>query len=198
MVDPQLLKQKLWASLDAHDASRLASVVLLPPISPRKGPEPAPRGNADSLIVRNVDYGGLLAALIDAHAAAEAGYATKCYQAQSLVHSNVNRILSSSEGNWLIPTVIAVCKQTHKTAVAADNEDAMKGNRNAKLQNAVQLLQDSFSKTFNDRTEYNVSLCICFKFQYTYFSHMPFLSSVARCSVRHGWIKESGCISHCQ
>lgn len=43
-------------------------------------------------------------------------------------------------------------------ALAADKENSKGGRQNmAKLQNAVQLLQDSYSKTFNDRTEYQVS-----------------------------------------
>jgi hypothetical protein len=80
-----------------------------------------------------------------------------CYQAQAKVHSNMNRLLSSSEGSWMIPALIVVCQNTHKTALAADKDNVNAKQQNAKLQNAVQLLQDSYSKTFNDRTEYQVS-----------------------------------------
>lgn len=82
----------------------------------------------------------------------------QCYQAQASVHSTFNRLFSSSEGNWLIPALLVVCKYTHKTALAADKENVKGRNKDAKLQNAVQLLQDSYSKTFNDRTEYQVSV----------------------------------------
>jgi division protein CdvB (Snf7/Vps24/ESCRT-III family) len=53
--------------------------------------------------------------------------------------------------------MITICKNTHKVALVADKENENARQRNAKLQNAVQLLQDSYSKTFNDRTEYQVS-----------------------------------------
>ncbi len=80
-----------------------------------------------------------------------------CYQAQAKVHSTMNRLLSSSEGRWMIPALIVVCQNTHKTALADDKANVNAKQQNAKLQNAVQLLQDSYSKTFNDRTEYQVS-----------------------------------------
>ena len=51
----------------------------------------------------------------------------------------------------MVPALHAVCKTTHRLAVAADQEAADKSN--AKLQNAVTLLQESFSRTFNDRKE---------------------------------------------
>jgi hypothetical protein len=70
----------------------------------------------------------------------------------------LNRIFGTSEGNWLVPALHVVCKYTHKVALAADKENSKGGRQNmAKLQNAVQLLQDSYSKTFNDRTEYQVT-----------------------------------------
>jgi hypothetical protein len=53
--------------------------------------------------------------------------------------------------------MITICKNTHQVALVADKEHENARQRNAKLQNAVQLLQDSYSKTFNDRTEYQVS-----------------------------------------
>ena len=57
----------------------------------------------------------------------------------------------------MVPAIIVVCKNTHKLALAADAELEVRRQQNAKLQSAVQLLQDSYSKTFNDRTEYQVS-----------------------------------------
>jgi hypothetical protein len=44
-----------------------------------------------------------------------------------------------------------VCKNTHRLAIAADLEESSLDNK--KLQNAVTLLQESFSRTFNDRKE---------------------------------------------
>lgn len=39
-------------------------------------------------------------------------------------------------------------------ALAADGSNQTRRNKNAKLQSAVTLLQESFSKTLNDRTEF--------------------------------------------
>lgn len=44
-----------------------------------------------------------------------------------------------------------MCKTTHRLAIAADREDSSLDNKN--LQKAVTLLQESFSRTFNDRKE---------------------------------------------
>lgn len=44
-----------------------------------------------------------------------------------------------------------MCKSTHRIAVSADKEAASRDN--AKLNNAASLLQESYSKTFNDRKE---------------------------------------------
>lgn len=83
----------------------------------------------------------------------------ECYRAQSSVHSSFNRIFGLSEGNWLVPALISICKNTHNLALLADRGADGPRQRNANLQSAVQLLQDSYSKTFNDRTEYQVSNC---------------------------------------
>lgn len=58
----------------------------------------------------------------------------------------------------MVPALLIICRNTHKIAVAADREITQKEGRltNAKLQNAVQILQDSYSKTFNDRTDFVV------------------------------------------
>jgi hypothetical protein len=50
-----------------------------------------------------------------------------------------------------VPALHAVCKSTHLLAVAADTEASNADN--AKLQNAVTLLQESFARTINDRKE---------------------------------------------
>ena len=159
MVDQRAIQERLRSSLTAQDPMGVAKAVSLPPIrSTPSGPPPLPTKQQQSMVIDDVNYGGLLTVLWDAHAAAESGHAAECYQAQASVHSNLNRVLSSSEGNWLIPALIKACQNTHKAALAADRAESKGGGTNkfAKLQNAVQILQDSYSKTFNDRTEYQV------------------------------------------
>jgi len=80
------------------------------------------------------------------------GDAIKCYESQASLHSALNHIFGSSSGNWLVPALHTVCRNTRLTALAAD-----RGQKDhAKLQGAVTLLQESFSKTLNDRTDYQV------------------------------------------
>lgn len=161
MVDKRAIQERLRSSLSAQDPNGVANAVRLPPISPApSGPPPKPSTQRQSLIIDQGDYGGMLTALIDAHAAAESGHAAECYTAQASVHSNLNRLLSSSEGNWLIPALIVVCQNTHKVALEADRRSKSSSHKYAKLQNAVQILQDSYSKTFNDRTEYQVRILL--------------------------------------
>ena len=81
------------------------------------------------------------------------------YEAQSALHSAVNHALGSSKGNWLIPALHVVCRNTHRAAALADEHvNHSMGNRNdhARLQSAVTLLQASYSKTLNDRVELRV------------------------------------------
>lgn len=86
------------------------------------------------------------------------GNAEAAFQAQSSLHTTFNRLLGQSEGNWLVPALIVVCKMTHRVAMAADRQLSAKNHsqqqQQANLQKAVPILQDSYSKTFNDRTEY--------------------------------------------
>lgn len=155
MVNKRALEEALRSSLSAQDPNGVARTLSLPPLAVKPvGPPPNPNPNPESLIIDTVNYGGILAGLLDAHAAAESGHATECYQAQASLHSSLNRVLSSSEGNWLIPALVVTCRNTHKAALTADR---VGGQKDAKLQAAVQILQDSYSKTFNDRTEYQVS-----------------------------------------
>ena len=79
------------------------------------------------------------------------------YESQSSLHSAFNHILGSSKGNWLIPALHVVCRNTHRAAVLSDEAvsvDSGKRNDHSKLQNAVTLLQASYSKTLNDRTDF--------------------------------------------
>jgi nuclear mRNA export protein PCID2/THP1 len=68
------------------------------------------------------------------------------------LHAAFNQLFASSVGNTLVPAMHSVCKSTHRLAVAADREAASRDH--AKLNNAALLLQESFSKTFNDRKEF--------------------------------------------
>ena len=83
------------------------------------------------------------------------GDAIECFAAQSTLHSSLNHLLHSSPGNTLIPLVHATCRTTHKIAIQADRQNALTSQRNdhARLESAVTLLQESFSKTLNDRKE---------------------------------------------
>lgn len=85
------------------------------------------------------------------------GDAVKCYEAQSALHAAFNHVFGSSAGNWLVPALHNICRNTHALAVAADQLNGSGRNDHSKLQGAVTLLQESFSKTLNDRTEYQVS-----------------------------------------
>ena len=87
------------------------------------------------------------------------------YEAQSSLHSAINHALGSSKGNWLIPALHVVCRNTHHAAALADEcVNRSTGNRNdhARLQSAVTLLQASYSKTLNDRVELRVSAHVAF------------------------------------
>jgi len=73
------------------------------------------------------------------------------------MHAAFNQAFASSSGNVLVPALHAVCRNTHKIAVVADDSNGSGGgggDHHAKLQNAVTLLQESFSRTYNDRKEY--------------------------------------------
>lgn len=78
------------------------------------------------------------------------------YEAQSSLHSAFNHTFGSYKGNWLIPALHVVCRNTHRAAALADKAvNRIKNTRNdhARLHNAVTLLQASYSKTLNDRVE---------------------------------------------
>jgi nuclear mRNA export protein PCID2/THP1 len=67
------------------------------------------------------------------------------------LHTSFNQVFAASPGNLLVPALHAVCKSTHRAALAADREE--KSLDYKRLQNAVTLLQESFSRTYNDRKE---------------------------------------------
>ena len=85
------------------------------------------------------------------------GNAERAFESQSQLHAAFNSLFASSSGNWLVPSLKAICKSTHVLAREAD--DKQKGAKDhAKLQSAVTLLQESFSRSFNDRKEYHPDL----------------------------------------
>jgi nuclear mRNA export protein PCID2/THP1 len=53
---------------------------------------------------------------------------------------------------WLVPALHTICRNTHVTADAADKANS---RDHSKLQNAVNLLQESFSRCLNDRKDHN-------------------------------------------
>lgn len=67
------------------------------------------------------------------------------------MHAAFNQLFVSSVGNVWVPSMLAVCKSTHRLAVSADEEAASRDH--AKLNSAATLLQESYSKTSNDRRE---------------------------------------------
>lgn len=80
------------------------------------------------------------------------GRGIQCYESQADLHSTFNQLFAASTGNTLVPTLISVCKSSHFLAVTADQEAASRDH--SKLNNAASLLQESYSKTFNDRKEF--------------------------------------------
>jgi len=121
----------------------------------------------------NTDWGGVLSALLDACDAARKGASSSYHCAQTRVHSSLNHIFGMTKGNVLVPALHIVCRNTYRTALLADvhaasgrikkfkgigdddcNENRRHNNDRANLSGAVTLLQESFSKSLNDRKEF--------------------------------------------
>jgi len=152
------IKNKLNNAVSAKDPHAIATAVDLPPL-PRSAGASASSGGAqhrEHLKIDGVDWSNALNPLLDAHSAIQTNNLARTYESQSSVHSALNHALGSSKGNWLIPALHVVCRNTHRAAALADDYvNRSTGNRNdhARLQNAVTLLQASYSKTLNDRVE---------------------------------------------
>lgn len=103
------------------------------------------------------DWSQILKIWLDTWEFALAGHAVSAFDNQAQLHATFNQLFAASTGNWLVPSLHAVCKTTHRLARAADQEVGRSGSSadHAKLQSAVTLLQESFSRTFNDRKEYH-------------------------------------------
>lgn len=83
---------------------------------------------------------------------AHKGQATAAFEAQSTLHAQFNSILPQSQGNLLIPALHTVSRTSKRLALAADAEGSST-EQHAQLHHAVTLLQESFSRTMNDRKE---------------------------------------------
>mmetsp|Transcript_31789 Transcript_31789/g.71289 ORF Transcript_31789/g.71289 Transcript_31789/m.71289 type:complete len:411 (-) Transcript_31789:24-1256(-) len=152
------IKGSLRSALSTKEPHGIARAVDLPPL-PKVAVPPtdgSQQNHVEELKVDGADYSNVLNPLLDAHLAIQMNDMARTYESQSSLHSAVNHALGSSKGNWLIPALHVVSRNTHKVAALADEYvNRSTGNRNdhARLQNAVTLLQASYSKTLNDRVE---------------------------------------------
>jgi nuclear mRNA export protein PCID2/THP1 len=140
----------LRTALSSQDPYRIASALDLPAINSVQT-KATLKKHGEKLTIGNIDWSGVLNHYLDACDAAKAGDAEQCYQSQSSLHSSLNQIFGSSSGNWLVPALHTICRNTH---VTADSADKATSRDHSKLQNAVNLLQESFSRCLNDRKEH--------------------------------------------
>lgn len=161
MVSFRSKKEELQDALQSDDYPyQVAKVFALPPIASKKSSSEPKKltSNTETFLDSGLDWTAVMTAWCDAANAANAGYAVKCYEAQASLHANFHQVFSQSQGNWLVPTLQAICKNTHRAAIAADKEasssDGKGKEAHANLQKAVTILQESYSKTSNDRKEF--------------------------------------------
>eukprot|EP00546_Thalassionema_frauenfeldii_P019427 CAMPEP_0178903308 /NCGR_PEP_ID=MMETSP0786-20121207/5086_1 /TAXON_ID=186022 /ORGANISM="Thalassionema frauenfeldii, Strain CCMP 1798" /LENGTH=232 /DNA_ID=CAMNT_0020574667 /DNA_START=64 /DNA_END=761 /DNA_ORIENTATION=- len=138
--------QTLRSALNSQQPHKIAKALELPSIATTKDGKRKPTIRKENVLVNNVDWSPVANAYLEAAAAAKAGDSLLCYQAQSSLHSAFNHIFGSSKGNILVSAIQVVCRNTHRIAVETQDD--------SKLQHAVNLLQESFSKCLNDRTEF--------------------------------------------
>jgi len=151
----------LRAALSSRDPYEIASVFELPCRDQGKsGTEPTVRGI--SLQIDGIDWTDVLTSLNGRNISIENGDTSSIFMHQSKLHSSFNHIFSSTPGNVFVPALHAVAKGTYHCATLEDNSTSSKpfkgGNGggtkdNSRIQSAVTLLQESFSKTLNDRKE---------------------------------------------
>jgi len=158
----QQIHQKLQSALSCmkNHPYQVATALDIPPLNTALNDAKQQRNIRNREIpIRDpngVEWTPILTALLDASDSASLGDAIQCFNAQSSLHSSLNHIFSSSPGNILVPALHVVCRNTYKRAIQADDVALTSGGRNdhSRLQSAVTLLQESFSKTLNDRTEH--------------------------------------------
>lgn len=159
-IDRQGKKSELQQALNAFDVYQIAKVFKLPPVAPTKTQDKGGKAASISLQDHGLDWSATLNHFCNAADAALCGEAGKSYECQASAHSSFHTVFSTSSGNWLVPTLHMIVKCTKQAAIAADveaqkSEDSKSGKEaNANLQKATSLLQESYSKTSNDRKEY--------------------------------------------
>lgn len=142
----------LRSAIDSGDPHRIGKVLELPPIAPVKLESTKSKSHSERYNDGTIEWSPVLSAYLDAAAAAKAGDTEQCYQSQSALHAAFNHIFLSSPGNLLVPALHTICRCTRVAARAADDASGKKDF--AKMQNAVTLLQESFSRCLNDRREF--------------------------------------------
>jgi len=138
--------QALRTALNSQQPYNIAKALELPPMSAIKDDTKIGKPRKESLVVGGTDWTSVVNPYLEAVAASKAGDIVRCYQFQSSLHSALNQIFASSNGNILVPAIQVVCRNSHHIAAATKDD--------SKLQHAVTLLQESFSKCLNDRTEF--------------------------------------------
>jgi len=159
------ITKQIRSALKSNDPYRLASIFTLSSIdlstffannnNNSSNSNNNTRYNEKVMDSNGIDWSNVVNSFLEATDDAEAGDAIKIFQSHSTLHSNLNHIISSSPGNTLIPLLHTICNNTYQTAILADTQHAMSKGRNdhSRLNAAVTLLQESFSKTLNDRKE---------------------------------------------
>eukprot|EP00559_Dactyliosolen_fragilissimus_P007332 CAMPEP_0184868722 /NCGR_PEP_ID=MMETSP0580-20130426/31523_1 /TAXON_ID=1118495 /ORGANISM="Dactyliosolen fragilissimus" /LENGTH=275 /DNA_ID=CAMNT_0027369793 /DNA_START=48 /DNA_END=872 /DNA_ORIENTATION=+ len=173
------LKNNLRKALKSRDPMRIAAGINLPSLSQLSshvitGSTKGTDDESDRVVYNETlldpsgaEWGPILNALLEATDAIRQGDAISCNVAQASLHAALNHIFGSSTGNILVPALHTVCRNTHRCAILADqafvNQSNWRGegkrkvqarNDHARLQSAITLLQESYSKTFNDRKEF--------------------------------------------
>jgi hypothetical protein len=162
LVDRNAKATDLRNALNAFDLDQIAGIFQLPPVA--KDPHGLPNSNGSpnnyiSLTDHGLDWSSTLTNHCNAVDAALSGDALAMCEAQLAMHAAFHAVFSASNGNWLVPTLHMICRMTHQAAVAADRQAAATNSSsskdsNAHLQKAVTVLQESYSKTSNDRKEF--------------------------------------------
>jgi len=164
-------REQLREAVLNKDPTGIANALNIPNISSNEKKNvsstfKSSKNNNNSLMIadsidangNSVNWSGVFNSWSDAEVAVQRGDINSLYESQSSLHSSLNNIFGSSSGNWLVPALHTACRNTHKIAVLADSDGSKKStngtNDHSKLQSAITLLQDSFSKCLNDRKEF--------------------------------------------
>lgn len=148
-------KAALRSALRSRNPERVALAINIPPISSSCDTAQTQKKVTveDAFVDDNdADWSGVLTALHEAHYYASISNHGSYFEAQSSLHSALNHVFGNSVGNWLLSALHTVCVNTYRAAVIADNVIGRGHNDHTRLEKAVSLLQESYSKTFNDRT----------------------------------------------